>query len=127
MSVSCRGIFFLLVLMAGCSDDRESAPIQSASECSERGGKWRNACPGKPTRCFIPYADAGKTCSDSSECQGECIIDISIRCEAPGKCTEPPVPEPGTRMLGVCQDEVDECSSLVIVKDGVVQRAIHQD
>jgi len=30
-------------------------------------------------------------------------------------------------MMGACQHELDECSSLVIVKDGVVQRAIHQD
>ena len=127
MSVFARGLWLSLVLVAGCAHERSSAVVQSARECSQLGGKWRNACPGKPTRCFIPYADAGKSCSDSSECEGECIIDIAIRCEAVGKCTVPVEPEPGTRMMGACQHELDECSSLVIVKDGVVQRAIHQD
>ena len=107
-----------MILLAGCAH----------IECSQQGGEWRRACAGKHTRCFIPYADGGKSCADSSECEGECVVDLTIRCNGTGKCTDPPdVPEPGTLVMGTCQTEIDECSSLVIVKDGRARRINHQD
>jgi hypothetical protein len=38
----------------------------------------------RPT-CVVPYADAGKTCSDKADCQGACIAEGNL--EAQGATT----------------------------------------
>jgi hypothetical protein len=130
-----------MVLCAGCSGRQTSPPtdpfvaqlepfppaVSDFRGCAQRGGTWKKSCPGKSYRCFYPYEDGGKTCSDSSQCEGECIIDIAWHCDGKGNCDDPADPIPGANLLGQCQFELDDCSSLVVVKHGVVQRAQHQD
>jgi hypothetical protein len=46
--------------------------------------------------CVVAYKDAGKVCSDSSQCEGRCIGD---RDETP----------PGQRVAGRCEADNDPC------------------
>lgn len=47
------------------------------SECLSKGGKWEEIRQkGKPTgsyACAVKTSDAGKKCTDSSECEGACM------------------------------------------------------
>ena len=41
-------------------------------------------------RCFSPYADGGKSCQSSNDCQGKCVLsdsDIMLYCSASGAGT----------------------------------------
>jgi len=63
-------------------------------ECRQRGGSLRRGVGvtfGVPEYfvCVVPYADAGKECTDSSQCDGDCLVwesDIKYGEEVAGKC-----------------------------------------
>ena len=66
--------------------------------CEAQGGKWSRIGLAPRESCNLPTLDAGKVCSDSSECEGACLADLSradqdrIRkdkavIETQGKCT----------------------------------------
>lgn len=78
---------------------------QTADQCGAIGGNWRPVClMGKPA-CVVPYADAGKSCSDSSECSGQCVTkDMGT------------APETATR--GVCTANSDPCGCFQLVEKG---------
>ncbi len=42
-------------------------------DCQQQGGKLQRAGLMGCYTCIVEYADGGKTCSDSSECQGDCL------------------------------------------------------
>ena len=45
-------------------------------QCRAQGGNWQRVCMMGSLACVKPYADAGKACTDGSECAGK-------RCLAP--------------------------------------------
>ena len=108
----------MLVFVAGCSGEPEKPVTKDATACAASGGDWVRACIGGTYSCVVPYPDAGKSCTDSSQCAGECIIELVIRCEKNGDCTDPVVPEPGTAVTGVCKRLPRTCGSVVLVEDG---------
>ena len=57
-------------------------------KCKAQGGTVRSVgMMGMPS-CVIPYADANKICSDSSECQGICTTEATTAGTAvTGKCS----------------------------------------
>ena len=61
---------------------------QTAS-CTTRGGEFRRSGLAGFWLCVVPYADAGKPCSDTSDCQGGCMTgpnQTPVRGQAPGVC-----------------------------------------
>mgnify|MGYP003586725036 CR=1 FL=1 len=46
----------------------------SASSCSSRGGEMRQVGRAQTWQCVVKYADAGKRCTDASQCEGQCEI-----------------------------------------------------
>jgi hypothetical protein len=65
---------------------------QTAVECAARGGDWTTLgvpYPGKPKVCDLKATDSGKTCSDSSECEGSCVAPDSVASgvKASGTCS----------------------------------------
>lgn len=48
----------------------------TAAQCTAQGGNWQRVCLMGSLACVVPYADAGKACTDGSECAGK-------RCLAP--------------------------------------------
>lgn len=82
----------------------QSAP-PDAQLCSSQGGEVRRVCMLGRQMCVVPYPDAGKTCSDSSECGGRCLYD--------GDAVQP-----GTPVTGYCQKDNDPCGCFSEVEDG---------
>jgi len=56
--------------------------------------------------CVRPYADAGKTCSDGDQCEGECVY--------PGNG----FPKAGTEVSGVCEAKTGTLSCRSLVRKG---------
>jgi len=44
--------------------------------CEKNGGVWTKGIAGGPL-CVMPASDAGKICSNQSDCQGDCVVDLS--------------------------------------------------
>ena len=44
-----------------------------AKECLAKGGTYSKQGRLQAYRCVMQFSDAGKSCSDSSECQGSCV------------------------------------------------------
>lgn len=51
-------------------------PDQTA--CSEFGGTYQQAGLLGYFNCFVAYDDGGKTCSDASDCQGNCFATAAV-------------------------------------------------
>lgn len=45
---------------------------QTEGACQQQGGQWQRLGRAQQPTCIVPYADAGKSCRDSRECQGLC-------------------------------------------------------
>lgn len=119
------GLALFALLATGCSGERRE--VHSSAECQEAGGKWMQVCLSRQYRCVRDYADGGKNCRDSSECEGSCVVDLTTRCAAPGKCTTPVVPEAGTPVFGTCERDDNPCGTQIIVEDGLAGRIRHID
>ena len=82
-----------LSLLAACAPTAQApAPslptgtAQSAdASCAARGGSMQPVGRLQRPTCVVPYADAGKTCSDKADCQGACIAEGNL--EAQGATT----------------------------------------
>jgi len=67
---------------ASATQERISFKSEKATEaererCNAAGGAVLQAGILGAENCIIPYADAGKTCSDSSDCLGDCRLTAS--------------------------------------------------
>jgi hypothetical protein len=68
----------------------EALATIDVEECQANGGAVRGVCMFGIPACVIPYSDAGKACSDSSECEGLCWIEnwgMAQGTVATGHCT----------------------------------------
>lgn len=93
--------------------DKTSVPTDQAS-CEAQGGTWGRPSLMEKKQCNRPTADAGKKCSDHSECESDCVTEDSVPAgtEATGKCFG------WTVTLGKCMN---------LVKDGKAQGVICVD
>ncbi|MEJ2815425.1 hypothetical protein [Caulobacter sp. CCG-8] len=82
-----------LSLLAACAPAAQ-APTPAApsptvegaeASCAARGGSMQPVGRLQRPTCVVPYADAGKTCSDKADCQGACIAEGNL--EAQGATT----------------------------------------
>jgi hypothetical protein len=77
---------FLVALLAACSAPAErstdavtpvggpdKATVTNESDCQRVGGQWTQLgrAPGK--QCLRQTTDAGKACTDSEQCEGQCL------------------------------------------------------
>jgi len=53
-----------------------STPTDKES-CEALGGRWGRIGLSLEEQCNLPTSDAGKECSDSDECEGSCIAELS--------------------------------------------------
>lgn len=96
----------------------DSAPVKpqqflTEAACSTAGGDWRPVCMmGKPA-CVVTFKDAGKSCSDSSECSGRCVTKGGA--------------QPGAEMRGVCTTNSDPCGCFQLVTKGKADYALCAD
>lgn len=65
-----------------------SAEAQAAA-CSAKGGAIQPVGKAQIPTCVVPYADAGKACTDKSQCEGQCVLEGNL--------------EPQDNVTGACQ------------------------
>ena len=67
-----------LSLLAACAPAAQApAPAAQSADasCAARGGSMQPVGRLQRPTCVVPYADAGKACSDKADCQGACIAE----------------------------------------------------
>ena len=88
--------------------------------CEKQGGTVRGVCMFGLPACVVPYADAGLQCTDSSECDGRCLLDR----QAYGIEDQLIV---GIEATGVCEVDSNPCGCRYEIKEGKVQQGICTD
>jgi putative hemolysin len=76
-----------LSLLAACAPAPAPQPTAQSADasCAARGGSMQPVGRLQRPTCVVPYADAGKICSDKADCQGACIAEGNL--EAQGATT----------------------------------------
>lgn len=86
----------------------EQKPLEEKAriECTAKGGKMRPVCRSGRLMCVVAYPDAGKACSNNSDC-------------ASNKCVADPAAGPiGAPVAGKCKVTNDPCGCTTTVKNG---------
>lgn len=81
-------------------------PSLSSAACEARGGTMKPVGRMQTVQCVIAYADAGKPCTDGSQCQGDC------RAEPAGAANE------AAPVRGVCQAESNRFGCFTTIRNG---------
>ena len=72
------GALAALAFLSACAPSTPApAPTAQSAEasCAARGGSMQPVGRLQRSTCVVPYADAGKSCTDKAQCQGACIAD----------------------------------------------------
>ena len=107
------------ILAAACTPQTTTAvgsdaPMQSAdaSACAARGGVMKQVGRMQSWQCVVTYADAGKPCTDGSQCQGDCRVEGNTGLAA------------GAATAGVCQADSNRFGCHATVENGVTRGTI---
>lgn len=84
----------------------------SSSACTARGGEMQQVGRMQSWQCVVTYADAGKRCTDASQCEGQCEIAGNSGIA------------PGTAATGVCQADSNRFGCRTTVKDGKAEATL---
>ena len=79
--------------------------LKSETACLEHNGKWQKVGMLQMPTCVLAPKDAGKACSDSSECETRCLA-------------KDPEPKAGEKADGVCADSTNIFGCQTYIKDG---------
>lgn len=82
-------------------------PSDNEQDCLDQGGAWGPQGRAQTDMCDLPATDAGKSCTDSSQCQGLCLASGT---PATGACS------PRTINFG-CHDIMADGSRMAICID----------
>nr|WP_295107539.1 hypothetical protein [uncultured Caulobacter sp.] len=79
------------LLLAACAPTAQPAAPSAdnlVARCSAKGGSVQPVGKAQIPTCVIPYADAGKVCTDKAQCEGACILEGNIETtgEVAGQC-----------------------------------------
>jgi len=105
---------FLVGLLAACSapDERsdsnagpDAASVTHEAECAAVGGQWTQLGRAPVKQCLRQTTDAGKACTDSEQCEGQCI--------APEGSVD------GTVVAGSCSVDTNPFGCQQRLRDGV--------
>ena len=119
MTVQRVLIVFLPAFLMGCSllgyPQLRSIPIATKpaipttkAGCDSAGGNWsQQGLGGGPFVCDLQTHDALKICTDSTQCEGACLVQVSI-----------PEGQPG---IGSCSSFVRTYGCHKFIQDGVVR------
>jgi len=103
--------------MAGADPATPAAPGQSvdAASCAARGGEIRRVGRMQSEQCIILFADAGRSCNDNDQCQGDC------------RTADDPRPEAGAAAVGQCSADSSRFGCHTTLKDGKVEHTLCVD
>lgn len=86
--------------------------------CTTAGGQYEMGGLLGYFRCTMDYADGGKTCSDTSECGGQCLATETSKFD-PHKIIE--------NQTGICQMNDNPFGCYEVIVKGVVQPTLCMD
>jgi len=75
---SMVGALVLGLGMASCMGGAVTPEQRAEADCAGKGGKMQRVGRMQSLQCIVPYADAGKICTDTAQCQGECRVPGSV-------------------------------------------------
>lgn len=106
----------MVAALTACAGPAPVAEPGDEATCKAQGGNWQTVGMMQTEACEIRYPDAGKTCTDGSQCTG-------------GMClTDAATPETaGARTTGVCQPTNMIFGCYSEVRDGVTQPGLCAD
>ena len=111
-------------LGSACSPERVQAPpgyqAPDPKLCKAEGGRIQGTLLPSVRVCVRPYADAGKACTDGSECAGSCLITENDSDWDSGLGA-------GQDASGHCQAEEPFFGCYVVVEQGKTEQAICAD
>ena len=84
----------------------------TTSSCTARGGEMRQVGRMQTWQCVVKYADAGKRCTDASQCEGDCEIAGNSGLA------------PGARAVGQCQADSNRFGCRTTIKDGKAEATL---
>ena len=98
----------------------EPAPVAipesaAAADCIARHGTMQPVGRMQTMQCVVRYADAGKRCTDSDQCAGECRTADAAR------------PAQGATVAGVCQADSNRFGCFTRVEDGKAEATLCVD
>ncbi len=90
------------------SDAPVSAPpaqpdTEEARACAARGGALQPVCRMQSLQCVVQYSDAGRTCDDGDDCEGDCRAEVSAASDR--------------AVTGQCQATSDRCGCYGLVEN----------
>lgn len=97
------------VSLLGCARPLPTLSRSEALQCRANGGFQSRAPFGTPI-CEVPYADAGKTCTEKTDCLGRCLLQLTG--------TAATNPKPGTPVTGRCEASNATFGCFTTVEDG---------
>lgn len=83
----------------------DTAQTPDAAACRARGGELRPMGRMQSLQCVIPFADAGRRCTDGDQCEGECLAEGGVS-EKPDQAS------------GVCQANNSRFGCTTTIEDG---------
>jgi hypothetical protein len=93
-----------------------AVPENAAEDCLARNGTLQPVGRMQTMQCVVRYADAGKRCTDSDQCAGECrTADVTAR------------PDEGAAVAGVCQADSNRFGCFTRVEDGKAEATLCVD
>lgn len=90
------------------------ATPKTASDCAVAGGIWQRVGKAQMFACVLNTKDAGKSCTDSSQCESACIV----------KGTKV---QPGQPAVGQCHSNNMLFGCRTYVKDGKAEHTLCVD
>jgi hypothetical protein len=99
-------------LLAGCAPQTTIGAAATApggadsSACAARGGTMKQVGRMQSWQCVVSFADAGRSCVDGDQCQGDCRVDGNSGIA------------PGAAAVGVCQATSDSFGCHTRIEDG---------
>tara|TARA_Y100000310_G_scaffold326112_1_gene390550 strand:- start:831 stop:1244 length:414 start_codon:yes stop_codon:yes gene_type:complete len=83
-------LFLFTVFLIGCTSEVEPPVVEltEQEQCAEDGGRWQYGPSEPESRCILPYADAGESCTSSDQCLGDCVTNVISNLGVEGTCQE---------------------------------------
>ena len=133
LALTFAAVFSSLCVLAGCETIQDSIQMREVEQerqarleeidvaaCEEAGGSVVGVCMFGMPACVLPYSDAGKVCTDGSECEGMCVVDETNL--GPNNR-----PEVGSAATGVCIADDNPCGCWFEISNGEIQHGLCAD